>query len=748
MKRITALLAAAAVTLTGCGLVTEPKRGATLEIDPKTSYVSEKFDRNGMELYPLSVTPQGVTFSWSGSPKSPASKLYLYSFDDGAFREFGKHQTDTPRYVTQLPDGRLAAIYAKGEWVRGDYVYDMKSRVMEIYDDDLQYAEEMPLPEDMPAGYLWDGELVMLDDGRWIMHSYDDNLDNGLWLLDKAFHPVGEIDTGGLFVNRLLRGGSGTAYMIAGQELFSIDTDSMTCSRIETPTPHGSYLYISGGVEELYYADSNLYALHADGTRELLVDLHNSDLPNGLSQVFALPDGTFLYFHQDLQDTTQNGWYRLRPRTQEELDSVQFITLAGVNLRQQLLLDICAWNMAHSDYHILMKDYADDYPPELTDHDKEMAAWDGSYRQYLQENDPARFQPAIDAFKRDLLDGIVPDIVQMDGLPANLLANKGILTDLSPLLEESEEFQESDYLMNILDGLRTGDRLDRVGFSFLVDTAAAKTELVGTQQGRTPEEYYSMLQSRPEGTDIFPATSRESILDTYLIGSQNAFIDRGTNTCSFQSENFVKLLELAASFDTSVGQTETEYWDAIQYSSNFAENKSLLREQRVSQPMDIHSVWNSEFRRADITLVGYPETQGGNGGKYQMLYTVGLTSRSLHTAPVLDYILTGLSKKRQARICIRQPGTSLMSIPVRRESFENTLKAATIPDYSGQSMSEAEISVFRDYVEGLHMYEDNDSFITSIITEEAEKYFAGDQTSQQAADNIQSRVSLYLSEQG
>jgi ABC-type glycerol-3-phosphate transport system substrate-binding protein len=35
-----------------------------------------------------------------------------------------------------------------------------------------------------------------------------------------------------------------------------------------------------------------------------------------------------------------------------------------------------------------------------------------------------------------------------------------------------------------------------------------------------------------------------------------------------------------------------------------------------------------------------------------------------------------------------------------------------------------------------------------IIWSEAQAYFAGDKTAEQAADNIQSRVSLYLAEQG
>ena len=52
-----------------------------------------------------------------------------------------------------------------------------------------------------------------------------------------------------------------------------------------------------------------------------------------------------------------------------------------------------------------------------------------------------------------------------------------------------------------------------------------------------------------------------------------------------------------------------------------------------------------------------------------------------------------------------------------------------------------------DYLENVRMYTNNDPHITSIISEEAEMYFSGDQTAEKCAEMIESRVNLYLSEQ-
>ena len=62
-------------------------------------------------------------------------------------------------------------------------------------------------------------------------------------------------------------------------------------------------------------------------------------------------------------------------------------------------------------------------------------------------------------------------------------------------------------------------------------------------------------------------------------------------------------------------------------------------------------------------------------------------------------------------------------------------------------MTQAYADELKAYIEGIRDISVYDTTIMEIVNEEAQKYFAGEQTSQQAADMIQSRASLYLSEQ-
>ncbi|MDE6004523.1 MAG: hypothetical protein K2G88_03960, partial [Oscillospiraceae bacterium] len=61
--------------------------------------------------------------------------------------------------------------------------------------------------------------------------------------------------------------------------------------------------------------------------------------------------------------------------------------------------------------------------------------------------------------------------------------------------------------------------------------------------------------------------------------------------------------------------------------------------------------------------------------------------------------------------------------------------------------TQADIDNIKNYITGVTDTTYYNEQIYNIIREEAEKFFAGDQTAQTAVEMIQSRASLYLSEQ-
>ena len=68
---------------------------------------------------------------------------------------------------------------------------------------------------------------------------------------------------------------------------------------------------------------------------------------------------------------------------------------------------------------------------------------------------------------------------------------------------------------------------------FSVDTMIARTSDVGEESGWTIEEAVALMESKPEGTELFRYGSKRSVLESFLYGSADRFINWETGACSF-----------------------------------------------------------------------------------------------------------------------------------------------------------------------------------------------------------------------
>lgn len=764
--RMTALITSAALMLTlsaGCSGQERHRTGATLEIDLSTSYACEKFDMHGIKLYPCGRMGDGLLMAYY--PKNKPPRYYYYDQPADTFTELMTETVGVLEGADFLPDGTVITLFDDEVGRRhGSSVTDGKSRTIEILDSNMQHVESRPLPDEVPVTQL--NGITMDQDGNWILpvnameeeddgYAYSATFED-IYILNPDFSVKGKLNWDVYAPNWIMVGPSGTVYALTGEpdsnntQIYRIDCNALTYERLDNTIPGSSrYIMEGNGDYEIYYSTSDgIYGITADGSSSLVVDFMNSDLPDNVWNCFSLPDGTFIVDYNTTYGNT-SGYYRLSPRSEEEMERTQFISLAGVRINEKLVQEVCAYNQSQDEYRIVIKDYGREMVENLTDPTElamlaEVQTWGEDWRYATLD-----YTPAVEQFKSDLLAGTVPDIICMDEMPYQLLANKGLLTDFAPMLEQDERFNADDYHMNLLDGLKTGDKLERIGFSFMVNTMLAKTAHVGEQQGRTPEEYLKMLQSVPQSMRILPDPSREMMTYQFLVNGQNSFIDRGTMTCSFNSQSFVDLLTLTNSLeshtiDSSDKESMEEYWEMMQYGWNYSEDHTLLYSLYLFSPIQYHDAHYDSFKRADVTLVGYPDNCGGNGGMYQMDYTIALCSQSDKVEPVWEFIMDELGTQKQSKKNMGNYNGD--SLPIMREPLHNVMLAATRGYHPGGNMNEQELAVLEDYIDGIRMYEETDTVISNIIDEEAAKFFDGDTTAQAAADAIQGRVSLYLSE--
>lgn len=95
--------------------------------------------------------------------------------------------------------------------------------------------------------------------------------------------------------------------------------------------------------------------------------------------------------------------------------------------------------------------------------------------------------------------------------------------------------------------------------------------------------------------------------------------------------------------------------------------------------------------------------------------------------------------------------TQGLGIPIRRDAMtrsteDEILLIAQAYGVSEDAVADLEAQAIQT-IETASIMSNGNEAVFSILQEEAQAYFAGDKTAEQAADNIQSRVSIYLAEQ-
>lgn len=776
-KQLASVLTAAVLLLSGCGTARESIRrdGATLQVDLINSYASSPLvTESGEALSAYGTIGDKIIVGQIGEDGMDVGH-YLYDPDTGALEDLplqyrekyhGGERQVTPGVIQPTTDGGLLVFY-------NDYTVDSSYRIhdlkhyVEIYDSEMQLVSGTEVPADYAGGNaVFSSNSLCFDKDGYSYYPAEMANDDytmdfaGLVIYDENFEKAGYIQGDFTGFSWMFTGTDGYVYAAfwRGDDrpgLFgrlNPETQSVEEIRMEGLPDMSVSAYIPGCGEYDFFAN-DLDGLQGvkleEEVCEEVVNWGNSDFDGSfVMDVIALSDGRFVIETTADQYTGISGSWLLRRRTEEEIAQMQLISLATLEMPDQLELAVLNFNRSAENTRIVVSDYA----------------------KYNTETDDTL---GLEQFKQDMTNGIVADIICTSGLPFNSFANKGLFEDLYSFMEEDETFSEDDYLMNFFETLEHDGALRHMSFSYTVGTQIAKTEHAGTEQGRDIAAYTELITSLPEGMDAFGEMYRDTALKELCIHNMNAFIDTKKNKCSFDSGEFVKVLELCALYpempEDMFANMTAEELEAYLNESGYAYRKdeALLYSTQLMDPYDYHGIREVDFGDAEITLVGYPTVDGdGNGGVFFPEFTIAMATQSKYQEEVWSFFQYMLGEDYQRMIC---DNAVMQTMPVHRGILAEEMQAATEPDtyldwdgkevqqprmsFLGSTMitlknaTPEEMDALLTYFEGITVSNYYDAIVYDIIEEEAGMYFAGDQTAEEAAEMIQSRVSIYLSEQ-
>ncbi|MBP5528753.1 MAG: extracellular solute-binding protein [Lachnospiraceae bacterium] len=488
---------------------------------------------------------------------------------------------------------------------------------------------------------------------------------------------------------------------------------------------------IEGSGYDFYYmTSSSVMGINiGDKAATEVVNFYDSDIN---SQEFY--GSLFFASAEQFLSTTQNengaGVVIYDKVPAEEVKDKEVITLGTVYGSYSLASQIIKFNKNNDTYRVKLIDYS-------------------------EFNTPDDYSAGRKRFYSDLTGGNAPDIIVPEAYDASNLVDKGVFTDLTPLMENSDGVKKEDLVHNAQTVFARDDKLFCVFPTFTVEAMQIKKEFY--KAGMTLDDVIEWEKATGNKA-LSGQMERDGVMSMIMSMSMNEFLDPKTGKCSFDSPEFAKLLEYANTYPESLPDDYWENYDFEQYMYEFRKNTALLNFAYVDDFSSYN--WNAKYRFGEIPeLIGVP-LSGNDTAVLNIDTVIGISNKSKHKEAAWDFIKTCFEHEYYEKVG--------WGIPSVEKELDLMAEKATEPYYyfdeNGEKVYEeqkyflidheevitpltkeeaAKLKDFLVHVEGLYTWDEE---LNNIIDEETDGYFAGQKSADEVASIIQSRLKIYINE--
>ena len=477
---------------------------------------------------------------------------------------------------------------------------------------------------------------------------------------------------------------------------------------------------------ELYLSDGNsVFRFDGNGgTLEKLFTWTNMGF-TGLS-LLSLGDGSFLC------DSIQDGsLFRLKETALVPEDGQEpvILTIATVTQYPNALKDaVMAWNQEHPGCTIEIKNY---------------------FVEGAVEADPEDTEAAIDRLIFDINAGKLPDMYDLSrpgfGEPLNaaMLARKGYLADLYPYMD-SGTCNRDWFYAPLLSAMEINGGLYELVMDFEVLTSYGFRPDVGGPENWTYDALNAVVAGSDDYSSLFNTDmfTRTDFLYRMVAASGDRLVDWDNLSCYFDSDYFVSILNASLELPESGGG---EYMK-IENSTSLL---YMLAGKGAGSDISALAFTPYDAYGTESALVGLPEV----GSVFLPGASYGISAYSDHKQACWDFL------SQFAAVSLEGHNTYFNSSRANMEShYDETIRRATTPDplFPDAFVNTVEIrpgidKMMQDYmgriaeIDTVYRY---DPSLWEIVEAEASRFYGGQLTAQQTAEAIQSRVKIYLAEQG
>ncbi len=573
-------------------------------------------------------------------------------------------------------------------------------------------------------------------------------LDERLCAFDAQGRQAYSIDCG--YVNSVVKLADGQIIVSywgdGGLSIAPLNSDAQSLGQ-SLNIPGDAYsLFAGGGSYDLYYTSGlNFYGYDIETqTADKLFNWLNCDVNSeDISLVKVDEDGGIsgvISEYDQVEDSYLNQRITVTKAPYDPSTQKETLTLACLSLSENSRNAVIKFNRGSQNARIEIKDYS------------EFNTGDDS-------------EAGLQRLLTEMMAGTVADIVALEGLPYRRIASKGILEDLYPYLDADSELKREDYFQNVMQMLEVDGKLCSVCPSFYVAAVMGAVSVVGEGPSWTYDEFAAALEKMPEGCEPFESgVSRDDILRVCVSLDMADYINWSTGQCSFDSKEFTDLLEFASGFpEQHTDESESTTQERISTGQQMLIATGIYR-------LDDVLYDRMYFAGQDVCYIGFP-TNSGSGNVLTAENTFAMSSGCKDKEAAWQFLRTFMTEDYQK--------SNVWSIPTHLKAFEyklaGVMKTEYMMDENGQymldengekikqprytmssddgpvvnvyAMSQEQADQITAVINATTKFYDSDMSIISIVTEEAEAYFAGQKSAEEVAKLVQGKVNIYVNEQ-
>lgn len=361
----------------------------------------------------------------------------------------------------------------------------------------------------------------------------------------------------------------------------------------------------------------------------------------------------------------------------------------------------------------------------------------------------------------ELMSGKGADVVEVTGLSYQRYAEKNALANITELINNDKSFDINNYQQNVLNSCKYKDNLYIIPINFVLSTFIANKSILQEENISiddskwTWKDFLSIAQritkdkdgdGKPDQYALMKLPAMGIFADIYDNESSN-FIDYDTKTATFDSKEFVDLLNLVKDFtDKKVSSPTLDISQLLKY--NDPGTIGFLSTQMNSF---LDPIFNQCLFNGEVDYLKAPSVSGsGNAYRLSPYRTFAISNNSKMKSEAWDFIKLLLSEESQS-------SADMNAFPVSKSALKSKAKdemARNFHEWLKQQyasrnikpLTQADIDCFNKIIDEAEPYKYSESQANKIIKEGVDKFFSGKKTAQEAAKDIQNKINIYLNE--